>query len=85
MLLALCGFVVTLATGLLIQERTDNKLCQSNVENRAAIRSTWLAAQQLILPTSENPEAIRAFFGSVLKPIPPLRCVDNQPVPKEGP
>lgn len=79
--LAACGFVATLGAGLLIQERTDSKLCESNVENRAAIRSTWLAAQQLILPASDNPEAIRMFFDSVLEPIPPLECVGNKPVP----
>lgn len=83
-LIAMVGFVVTLGVGLFLQERTDERLCRVNVANREAIRSTWLAARELILPTADDPEALNAFFTGVLKPIPPLECVDNQPVPKEG-
>lgn len=80
-LLAMLGFVSAAGVVLFIQERTDEQLCLSNVQNRAAIRSTWNAARELLLTTSDDKESVNLFFDSVLEPIPPLACVDNKPVP----
>jgi len=67
------------------QDHVNQKLCQSTVTNRAAVRSTWLAAEELVASRTDQAQkdATRAFFQAVLRPIPPLRCVDNKPVPKE--
>lgn len=67
------------------QNYVDERLCESAVENREAVRSTWNAARELILPTAQDKEAINKFFDGVLRPIPALECVNNQPVPKEEP
>lgn len=69
------------------QRDTDRALCEQTVENRQAIRSTWNAARDFI-NSSQPDEEVRTqtnlFFDAVLRPIPPLECVGNQPVPKEG-
>lgn len=78
------------------QNYVDEKLCRSAVENRMATRGSWLALQTLALQNiressdseAEKQEAVErthAFVQAVLRPIPALECVDNQPVPKEGP
>jgi hypothetical protein len=62
----------------------DRRLCQQTVQNRDAVRATWNAARMIFLARSENDEEINSLFDEVLAPIPPLECVDNKPVPKEG-
>ncbi len=68
------------------QNHINHKLCQQTIDNRDGIRSTWLAAGTLVLRTvpREQREQTRAFFREILRPIPPLQCVDNKPIPKEG-
>lgn len=84
------AFVIFALAGLYSfqqQNHVSARLCEANVINRRAIRVTWKAAEEFILIGESDPEARRAareFFAAVLRPIPPLECVDNQPVPKEG-
>lgn len=68
------------------QRETNSVLCKQTVENRQAIRDTWNAARELILQGQSEGMSranTNAFFDAVLRPIPPLECVGNQPVPKE--
>lgn len=68
------------------QHKVNEKICQSSAENRRAIRSTWLAAERFIIqgqPTEEARERTRLFFREVLNEIPPLQCVDSEPVSRE--
>jgi hypothetical protein len=67
-----------------LSNRVDRELCEQTVENREAIRATWNTARGIFLARSENDTEINALFDQVLEPIPPLECVDNKPVPKEG-
>lgn len=67
------------------EHEIDRKLCQSAVNNRVAVRVTWLAAEHLVITpntTVERQERLNAFFNAVLKPIPPLECINNNPVPR---
>lgn len=69
------------------QNHVDEELCIANVENRAGIRATWLAARRLVVRNLSDEEQIartNLFFAEILRPIPSLVCVDNEPVPKEG-
>lgn len=83
---ALLGMLLFVLAGIYTfrqQNHVDAALCQSDVRGRAALRGSWEAARILLVPTADNPAALNAFFDGILKPIPPLECVDNQPVPKE--
>ena len=72
----------------------DRKLCGISIENRMSTRAAFEAVRDAFLnnipenePPAERAESearINAFIDRVLRPIPPLECVDNQPVPKEG-
>ena len=72
----------------------DRKLCEITVENRASTRAAFEAVREAFLnnipenePPAERAESearIDAFIDRVLRPIPSLECIDNQPVPKEG-
>jgi len=65
------------------QDHVNLKLCEATVTNRMAVRSTWNAARLFINQSQpENKEQTNKFFDAVLKPIPPLKCVDNRPVPR---
>lgn len=74
------------------QRGVDQKLCEITVENRDSTRSSWNAVRAVLLRNieqSEDSEAEKAkdrirtnaFVDEVLRPIPPLECVNNQPVP----
>ena len=66
-----------------IQEKINVRLCKQTVENRAATRRTWTAAQNFIIHGAETPEAQErtvAFFQAILVTIPPLRCEGADPV-----
>lgn len=68
------------------QRETNLSLCQQTVENRKAIRVTWATARDFLVTGTTDPEArarTQALFNAVLRPIPPLECVNSQPVPKE--
>lgn len=83
---ALVMFTLALVYTFHQQSVVDRKLCNGTVANRAAVRDTWVAAKRLVLAGQTDPEIRKhtaAFFDAVLRPIPPLVCVDNQPVPKE--
>jgi hypothetical protein len=65
------------------QNLVNDKLCEQTVENRAATRSTWLAAQTAFLRAATSEESrrrIEEFFHVVLITIPPLECVNRKPV-----
>lgn len=68
------------------QNHTNARICQSAVDNREGLRDTWNAARTLLLATQTPAQRERTdeFFDGVLRPIPPLECVNNRPVPKEG-
>lgn len=69
------------------QEHVNKRLCQGTVQNRQAVRTTWMAAHKLLLEaqdTEEGRQAIDRLFDGILEVIPPLRCVDSNPIPKEG-
>ena len=66
-----------------VQEKINIRLCNQTVENRAATRRTWTAAQNFIIHGAETPEAqerTQAFFQAILVTIPPLRCEGPDPV-----
>lgn len=65
------------------QSIVNQRLCEINVENRAALRATWEAVRVQFKETSDNPEAVDRFVDAILRPIPELQCVDNRPLPKE--
>lgn len=83
-LLSMIGLGVAVGYHLASQKAVDEKLCEGAVANREAIRGTWNAARELVLLTADDPKRINEFFDGVLRPIPALECIDNQPVPKEG-
>lgn len=65
------------------QHHVDDRICDSAVENRAGLRRTWMAAERFIIQgqtTEEAQQRTRVFFESVLNEIPPLMCVDREPV-----
>lgn len=67
------------------QQWVDRRLCAQTVENRAAIRATWSSARVLVLRSQTDPQLVERtnqFFDSVLRPIPPLECRDNRPLPR---
>jgi hypothetical protein len=69
------------------QENINVRLCEGTVENREAVRETWNAARVLILRRQTDGKErtlTNEFFDGVLRPIPPLECVDNKPIPKGG-
>lgn len=91
------GFLLIILAGLysVRQDReVDAKLCESTIQNRASTRAAFEAVREAFLnnipenePPAERAESearINAFIDRVLRPIPPLECVNNQPVPKEG-
>jgi len=66
-----------------VQDKINVRLCNQTVENRAATRRTWTAAQNFIIHGAETPEAqerTQAFFQAILVTIPPLRCEGADPV-----
>jgi hypothetical protein len=67
-----------------LSSRVDRELCKQTIENRDAIRATWNTAREVFIARGASEEQINALFDEVLRPIPPLTCVDNKPVPKEG-
>lgn len=66
------------------QEAVDRRVCVSIVENRQADRAQWLAVQVELLRNGMPDEAVRALINAALRPIPPLECRNNKPVPKGG-
>ena len=76
------------------QDHVDERLCEITLENRDSLRAAFEGVRTAFLnniPENESPteraesEArVNAFIDRILQPIPPLACVDNQPVPKEG-
>lgn len=90
------AFVLFLGGGIYSvhhQRSVDQELCEITVENRDSTRSSWMAVRDVLLRTieeSDDSEAEKAqdrirtnaFVDEVLRPIPPLECVNNQPVPK---
>jgi len=82
------SFLVLVLAGIYSVERQraiDRKICTVTVENRAATRRTWIAAQTFIMAQNagdtEANVRTREFFQAVLSSIPPLECVDRKPVP----
>lgn len=66
------------------QRSVDRKICESTVDNRDALRTVFETSRDIFKEDSENPALVDAIFERILAPIPPLACVGNQPVPKEG-
>jgi len=69
------------------QEHVNQELCASTVANREADRVQWITLGRLIEPTidtEEGRERMRALIAGVLRPIPPLECIDDKPIPREG-
>lgn len=83
-LLAFVLFIAAAGYNIYHQRATDSALCRSNVQNRMALRLVFEQARTVFKETSENPKQVDIFFDRILQPIPPLECVGNQPVPKEG-
>ena len=91
---AFLGATVVLVVFIHDQQNVDEKLCQVTVTNRASTRSAFESVRTAFLnnipenePPAERAESearINAFIDRVLRPIPPLECVNNQPIPKEG-
>lgn len=66
-----------------VQMDINKQLCAQTVENRAATRSTWQAAERFILQSASTPETrerTELFFNAILITIPPLRCDGAEPV-----
>lgn len=85
--LALLAFAAASVISLRHQDKVDLALCRTTVDSRRADRVQWLTLRDLILLQTEDEEARKEFrelIAGVLEPIPPLVCVDNKPVPKEG-
>lgn len=89
------AFVLFLGGGIYSvhhQRGVDQKLCKVTTENRDSTRASWEAVRGALLRSveeSDDSEAEKArvrirynaFIDEVLRPIPPLKCVNNQPVP----
>jgi hypothetical protein len=86
MALLVLGFAGLIVGGLWAIDQshsTADRFCQSSVENRKGLRTTWLAAQEYILKGQPKEQArvkTKEFFAEVLKEIPPLECVDRKPM-----
>ena len=66
------------------QQRTlDRKLCEATVRHREGMRAVFDEASNIFEAQSENPQEVERLFERILRPIPPLECRGNQPVPKE--
>ena len=91
------GILLFAGGSLYVFERQNNindRICQVTVDNRASTRAAFDAVRQafvLSIPVNESPQEraeriarIDAFVDAILRPIPALECVNNQPVPKEG-
>lgn len=65
------------------QRALDERLCEHAVQTRMSLRVTFETSRDIFKSRSDNPAAIDALFKGILRPIPPLECRDNQPVPKE--
>lgn len=94
---ALAGVILFALSGVYTlrqQNHVDERLCDITIENRDSLRAAFEGVREAFLnnipknePAAERAETearINAFIDRVLQPIPPLECVDNQPVPKEG-
>ena len=65
------------------QKYVNHELCAQTVENRAALRTAFIAAQRLAtddLPDGPAKDRTNSFFTGILLTIPQLECSDNKPV-----
>lgn len=76
-------FLLATVSVLRAHRETNEKICRSAVENRAAVRLTWDAARDLVLggvTDDARIERTNEFFNAVLKQVPPLECEGTEPV-----
>jgi hypothetical protein len=81
--LALVGLASALAFRAYDQRNLNSRICQSNVQNRAALRLVLETARDQGLATVEDPatrEGIVDFYDSLLARIPRIECRQGEPV-----